>query len=75
MDSFLPISPLQRHDISVLFEGCMIVERVKHIAHEGGVPIAKYFWRTFVAAYPAATFILVSPATAFLFVTGVGGNS
>ena len=25
----------------------MIVERTKHIAHNGRAPIARYFWRTF----------------------------
>lgn len=47
IDTWKPIDPLLRNDIGALFEACMIIERVKHIAHEGRAPIARYFWRTF----------------------------
>lgn len=45
--SFGPIDSIGRNDVGGLFENCMIIERLKHTAHEGRVPSAAYFWRTF----------------------------
>jgi predicted AAA+ superfamily ATPase len=47
IDAWKPIDPLLRNDVGALFEACMIVERMKHIAHSGQAPLARYFWRTF----------------------------
>lgn len=47
IDAWKPIDVLLRNDIGALFESCMVTERVKNIAHEGNVPTARYFWRTF----------------------------
>ena len=47
IDVFGVIDPISRNDIGALFEGCMIIERLKHIAHKGGILSGGYFWRTF----------------------------
>lgn len=47
IDAFQPIEPIGRNDVGPLFEGCMIVERLKHAAHEGRILPGRYFWRTF----------------------------
>jgi predicted AAA+ superfamily ATPase len=47
IDAWKPIDPLLRNDVGALFEACMIVERMKQVAHEGKAPLARYFWRTF----------------------------
>src|SRR3989344_511832 len=47
IDSFGPIDSIGRGDIGGLFENCMIVERLKHIAHNGRALPGVYFWRTF----------------------------
>ena len=47
IDSFGVIDPIERNDVGALFENCLIIERLKHIAHEGNLPSPSYFWRTF----------------------------
>ncbi len=47
IDSFQPIDVINRNDVGVLFESSMIMERLKHEAHEGRVISGRYFWRTF----------------------------
>ncbi len=47
VDIFGPIDSISRNDIGALFEGCMITERLKHLAHNGEILPNMYFWRTF----------------------------
>ena len=47
INAFGPIDPIGRNDTGALFENCMVVERLKHIAHQGQPRPNSYFWRTF----------------------------
>lgn len=46
IDAFAPIQATARNDVGALFENCMIVERMKHIAHNGAIGLQQHFWRT-----------------------------
>lgn len=46
IDTFAPMQTTARNDVGALFENCMIVERMKHLAHSGAVGLHQYFWRT-----------------------------
>lgn len=46
IDAFAPMQTTARNDVGALFENCMIVERMKHIAHGGAIGLSQYFWRT-----------------------------
>jgi predicted AAA+ superfamily ATPase len=46
IDAFAPMQTTARSDVGALFENCMIVERMKHVAHSGGIGLQQYFWRT-----------------------------
>jgi len=46
IDNFSPINVSSRPDVGALYENCMIVERLKHVAHSGGVGLGQYFWRS-----------------------------
>jgi len=46
IDNFASIHVTSRQDIGVLFENCMIVERLKHIMHHGGSGLQQFFWRS-----------------------------
>ena len=46
IDAFAPMQTTARNDVGAVFENCMIVERMKHIAHSGGTGLHQYFWRT-----------------------------
>src|SRR3989338_3181204 len=47
IDLFSPIDPIRRNDVGALFENCMVMERLKYLAHSGGVAAQSYFWRTY----------------------------
>lgn len=47
IDSFGIIDSIERNDVGALFENSMIIERLKHVIHEGNLPSPSYFWRTF----------------------------
>jgi len=46
IDAFAPIQATARNDVGAIFENCMIVERMKHLAHHGEIGLRQYFWRT-----------------------------
>ena len=46
IDVFAPMQTTARSDVGALFENCMIVERMKHVAHNGDIGLHQYFWRT-----------------------------
>jgi len=46
INNFAPINTVARQDVGVLFENCMIVERMKYLAHRGAVGFVQYFWRS-----------------------------
>ncbi len=46
IDNFAPMIPTARPDVGVLFENCMIVERLKNVAHHGQRVPKQFFWRT-----------------------------
>ncbi len=46
IDAFAPMHTHDRSDVGAVFENCMVVERMKHLAHTSAVGIQQYFWRT-----------------------------
>lgn len=44
--NFSPMQITARQDMGALFENCMMIERLKHVAHSGGVGLGLYFWRS-----------------------------
>lgn len=46
IDAFAPMQTTARNDVGAAFENCMIVERMKHVSHNGAVGLKQYFWRT-----------------------------
>lgn len=46
IDNFAYIQVTSRPDVGPLFENCMIVERLKHLAGKGTVLPQQFFWRT-----------------------------
>ena len=46
VNDFSPVEKNGRNDGGMLFENCMILERLKYIAHHGGFNLEQMFWRT-----------------------------
>ncbi|TAL50573.1 ATP-binding protein [Patescibacteria group bacterium] len=46
IDNFAPMQSTARPDVGVVFENCMIVERLKHVVHLGHRAPKQFFWRT-----------------------------
>lgn len=46
VDDFSPVEKNGRRDSGMIFENCMILERLKYVSHTGGFGLEQMFWRT-----------------------------
>lgn len=46
VDNFAPMQATARPDVGAIFENTMIIERFKHLVHQGHLPPKQFFWRT-----------------------------